>query len=141
MTPKQIRLIRQSFSLMSPDADAVARTFYHRLFQLDPALRKLFPESLEEQGRKLMEMIGIAVGLLDRTSELVPALQSLGRSHAGNSVPDEHYESVGTALLWSFEQELGPAFTPDVREAWTDLCVIVSNTMREAATPQLAAEP
>jgi nitric oxide dioxygenase len=49
MTPKQIRLINQSFALMSPEADAVARIFYNRLFQLDPALRKMFPESLENR--------------------------------------------------------------------------------------------
>jgi hemoglobin-like flavoprotein len=141
MTPKQIRLIRQSFSLMSPDADAVARTFYHRLFQLDPPLRKMFPEGLEEQGRKLMQMIGGAVGLLGRNDELLPALQALGRRHAGYGVQDENYETVGTALLWTFEQALGPAFTPDVREAWTELYVIVSTTMREAVTPQLVGEP
>src|SRR6516164_6261926 len=139
MTPKQIRLINQSFALMSPEADAIPRIFYNRLFQLDPALRKMFPESLEEQGRKLMQMIGTAIGLLGRADQLIPALEALGRRHAGYGVRDEHYETVGTALLWTVEQELGPAFTPDVREAWTQLYVIVATTMREAATPQLAA--
>jgi hemoglobin-like flavoprotein len=139
MTPKQIRLIRQSFELMRPEADAVARTFYNRLFQLAPALRKMFPESLEEQGRKLMQMIGTAIELLGRADQLTPAWQALGRRHAGYGAEDEDYEIVGTALLLTFEQELGPAFTPDVREAWTQLYVILATTMRGAATPQLAA--
>ena len=86
-----------------------------------------------------MQMIGTAIGLLGRADQLIPALEVLGRRHAGYGVQDEHYETVGTALLWTFEQELGPAFTPDVREAWTQLYVIVATTMREAATPQLAA--
>ena len=86
-----------------------------------------------------MQMIGTAIGLLGRADQLIPALEALGRRHAGYGVQDEHYETVGTALLWTVEQELGPAFTPDVREAWTQLYVIVATTMREAATPQLAA--
>jgi len=32
-------------------------------------------------------------------------------------VRDEHYASVGAALLWTFEQVLGFDFTADVREA------------------------
>ena len=80
-----------------------------------------------------MQMIGTAIGLLGRADQLVPALEALGRRHAGYGVQDEHYETVGTALLWTFEQELGPAFTPEVREAWTQLYIIVATTMREAA--------
>jgi hemoglobin-like flavoprotein len=133
MTTKQIELIRQSFALVAPISETAAALFYERLFQLDPALRPLFPPSLVEQGRKLMQMLGAAVGLLERPGSLIPALESLGRRHAGYGVRDEHYGTVGEALLWTLAQGLGPAFTPEVRAAWTALYEVVATTMQRAA--------
>jgi len=133
MTSHQIKLIRESFALVAPAADAVAAAFYARLFELDPSLRSLFPASLAEQGRKLMQILGAAVGMLDRPQALVPALESLGRRHAGYGVRDEHYETVGAALLWTLEQGLGARFTAEVRDAWVTLYQTVASTMQAAA--------
>src|SRR5688572_21864832 len=107
MTPQQIERVRQSFALVAPIADIAATLFYRRLFELDPALRPMFPPSLDEQGRKLMQMIGAAVGQLDRPKVLVPVLENLGRRHVGYGVEDRHYDTVGAALLWTLEQGLG----------------------------------
>jgi hemoglobin-like flavoprotein len=54
MTSDQIHLIRQTFALVAPHADAAASAFYKRLFELDPSLRPLFRPDLTEQGHKLM---------------------------------------------------------------------------------------
>ena len=85
------------------------------------------------QGEQLMKMIGQAVGLLDKPQTLIPVLQSLGRRHADYGVRDEHYDTVGTALLSTLEQGTGVAFTPEVRGAWIDVYGVVSKTMKEAA--------
>jgi hypothetical protein len=51
-----------------------AGLFYDRLFQLDPALRHLFTSAdMREQGRKLTQMITVAVRGLDRW--LIPAIR------------------------------------------------------------------
>jgi hemoglobin-like flavoprotein len=63
----------------------------------------------------------------------VPAIQALGRRHKGYGVTETNYATVGQALLWTLEQGLGEAFTPDVREAWTVTFVLVSGTMKTAA--------
>src|SRR5262249_596505 len=104
-------------------------TFYSRLFELNPTLRPLFKGHLEEQGRKLMEVLGLVVRGLDRTEALLPALTLLGRRHEGYGVKEQDYETVGAALLWTLEQGLGPSFTPEVREAWTALYRFVAGTM------------
>ena len=133
MTEHQIQLIRQSFALVAPISDTAAALFYQRLFDLDPALRPMFPASLVGQGRKLMQMLGSAVGLLDKPEALVPTLESLGRRDVNYGVRDEHYATVGNALLWTLEQGLGPAFTPEVRGAWVTLYDVVATTMQRAA--------
>jgi hemoglobin-like flavoprotein len=140
MTNEQKHLIRQSFDLVAPMADSVAAVFYRRLFELDPSLRAMFPPALVEQGRKLMQMLGAAVGMLDRPQQLIAVLQSLGKRHAGYGVRDEHYDTVGEALLWTLERGLGPVFTSEVKAAWASLYEVVATTMKNAANTQPAED-
>jgi hemoglobin-like flavoprotein len=140
MTNEQKHLIRQSFDLVAPMADSVAAVFYRRLFELDPSLRAMFPPALVEQGRKLMQMLGAAVGMLDRPQQLIAVLLSLGKRHAGYGVRDEHYDTVGEALLWTLERGLGPVFTSEVKAAWVSLCEVVATTMKNAANTQPAED-
>jgi hemoglobin-like flavoprotein len=88
----------------------------------------------EEHGRKVLGMMTLVVNGLTRPGELMPAVQGLGRRHAGYGVEDQHYDTVGAALLWTLEQGLGESFTPAVREAWTAAYTVLANTMKETAT-------
>ena len=50
---------------------------------------------------------------------ILPAVEDSGKRHVGCGVVDEHYDAIGTSLLWTLGQGLGDAFTPDVKEALT----------------------
>jgi hemoglobin-like flavoprotein len=133
MTPVQIEAVKESWSKVVPIADQAAVLFYQRLFTLDPSLRALFKPDMTEQRKLLMTMLGTAVGGLDRFDRIVPAVQALGQRHKGYGVTEANFATVGQALLWTLEQGLGDAFTPDVREAWTAAFGLVSGTMKDAA--------
>ncbi len=133
MTPEAQALVRNSFAKVVPIAPQAAAMFYARLFELDPGLKPLFKGDMNEQGRKLMAMIGTAVASLDKLEAIVPAVQDLGRRHAGYGVPASSYDTVGAALLWTLGQGLGDGFTPDVQAAWTEAYTILATTMKDAA--------
>ena len=133
MTPQQKVLVQNSFEQVLPIADVAAELFYGRLFELDPSLRPLFRGDMKEQGRALMSMIKVAVAGLNNLEKIVPAVQSLGRRHAAYGVTDAHYDTVAAALLWTLEQGLGEAFTPEVKGAWVEVYTILAMTMKEAA--------
>jgi hemoglobin-like flavoprotein len=133
MTPEQQTLVRESFARVAPIAPAAAAMFYERLFVLDPSLRSLFKDDMEEQGRKLMLMIGTAVANLHQIGNIVPAVRDLGRRHAGYGVKDAHYDTVATALLWTLEQGLGPNFTQATRDAWAEAYGVLAGEMKAAA--------
>lgn len=139
MTSTQKRLVQDTFATIAPIADDAAVLFYRRLFELDPSLQRMFRGDMTEQRKRLMQMIAVAVKGLDRLDQLVPAVQDLGRRHAGYGVEDRHYETVGAALIWTLEKGLGDAFTPEVREAWTKVYGILATTMKEAARNALVA--
>jgi hemoglobin-like flavoprotein len=133
MTPAQIALVQSSFRLVEPILDAAAGMFYDRLFELDPSLRHLFHTSREDQSRKLAQALAIVVKSLDRPEQIQGAVESLGRRHAAYGVRDDHYTTVGEALLWTLSAGLGDAFSRDVREAWAAAYAWIACTMRCAA--------
>jgi hemoglobin-like flavoprotein len=133
MNPESQRLVRESFAKVAPIAPAAAAMFYDRLFVLDPTLRPLFKGDMAEQGRKLMSMIGAAVANLGRLDVIVPTVRELGRRHAGYGVQQSHYDTVGTALVWTLEQGLGSDFTQATRQAWVEAYTILAETMQQSA--------
>jgi hemoglobin-like flavoprotein len=137
MTPTDIDRIRTSWAAVEPIADAAAGLFYGRLFELDPAIERLFRRTdMPAQRKVLMQTLTVVVKSLDKLEQIVPAVQALGRRHAGYGVREEHYATVGAALLWTLEQGLGDAFTSDVRDAWADAYGILASVMIEAARPE-----
>lgn len=132
MTPEQIALVQGTWAKVVPIKETAADLFYGKLFELDPNLRPLFKGDIREQGRKLMTMITLAVKGLDDLPALVPAVKDLGKRHAGYGVTAAHYGTVATALLWTLEKGLGDAFTPPVKDAWTQTYTVLANTMQSA---------
>jgi len=139
ISPEQIALVQETFKAVLSIKDAAADLFYSRLFEDDPSLEALFPTDLTEQKQKLMSTLAVAVGGLNKLEDIVPVLQDLGVRHAAYGVKPEHYDTVGGALLWTLEQGLGEAFTPEVKAAWTEAYMIMAETMKEAAA-EVAAE-
>ena len=133
MTREELHLVQASWAQVRPISAQAAEMFYRRLFEVAPELRSLFKGDMRQQGQRLMDMIDTAVKELERWDHLVPALQALGRRHAGYGVKDADYDAVATALLWTLEQGLGEAFTDEVRGAWIGTYVALTDTMKKAA--------
>lgn len=134
MTPRQIQLLRDSFALVAPRATLAGALFYDKLFERDPSVSALFDTDMAAQSRRLFEMVGDALALLDHPDELDAVLQVLGARHAAYGVRDDHYDTVGAALLDTLEASLGEAFTPQARDAWAGLYAHISRLMRRGAS-------
>jgi nitric oxide dioxygenase len=134
MTPEQKAILKDTWRQVVPIADAATGLFYERLFEIDPATRRLFrPERMAEQRRKLAQALSTVVHGLDDLGAILPAIEELGRRHAGYGVTDAHYQSVRAALLRTLEQGLGPAWTEQPAAAWAEAYGLVSGAMRRAA--------
>src|SRR5256885_2683311 len=130
LTMAQKTLVQNTFATITPIADDAAALFYRRLFELDPSLERMFRGDMKEQRKKLMQMLTAAVKGLDRLDQLVPVVEDLGRRHATYGVMDAHYDTVGSALLWTLEMGLGRAFTGEVKDAWATVYGLLATTMK-----------
>lgn len=129
----QVKLVQDSFAKVAPIAPTAAQIFYTKLFEMDPSLKAMFKGDMEEQGKKLMTMIGTAVNGLTNLEAIVPAVQDLGKRHVGYNVTPEHYDTVGGALLYTLGKGLGDDFTDETKEAWTVVYGLLATTMKDAA--------
>ena len=133
MRPETEQVVRDSWAKFEPVAVESAAFFYAKLFELDPEAERLFATTdMVAQGHKVMRMFAEIVHNLDRPETLVAEVADLGRRHVGYGVQDHQYDSVGVALLWTLERGLGPAFTDEVRNAWTEAYLLLSTVARRA---------
>jgi nitric oxide dioxygenase len=129
MTSDQIELIQQSFTKVAPISVKAAALFYGRLFEIAPKVKPLFRADMAEQGRKLMATLTVVVNGLGNLETILPTASVLAKRHVGYGVKASHYAPVGAALLWTLEQGLGPAWTPELAAAWTAAYTTLSGFM------------
>ncbi len=135
-------LIVGTYRLIAPVWETVADLFFGRLFEEQPHYRRLFPEDITGQKRKLMAMLAFVTKSLDWTEEqwkedvapqrdLFLVVLALGRRHhALYKIPDDAYGPFERALIWALENGLGEGFTPELKRAWTKLYRILATSMR-----------
>jgi nitric oxide dioxygenase len=135
MTPHQRQLVRNSFDAVRDMSAPVALLFYGRLFELDPAARRLFHIDLAVQARKIIDMLATVIESLDRFESIRPQLAELGHQHVGYGVRPEQYDTVSAALIWAIGQALGADFDSATRDAWrlalADVCAAMQDGARE----------
>lgn len=139
MNPENIRLVQDSFAQVAPIADQAAELFYGRLFEVAPQVKPLFKGDMRKQGAMLMQTIGLAVKSLNDLSTIEPALRKMGQRHVGYGAQPAHYAVVGDCLLWTLQQRLGEAFTPEVKAAWAETYQTLADVMIEEYQASAAA--
>jgi NAD(P)H-flavin reductase len=133
--------LRDSFALVGKSGDEVPRYFYSYLFLIAPEVRPMFPVSMGTQRDRLVAALGRIVADVDDPDRLVPYVQQLGRDHRKFQVVAQHYDAVGQALLATLGYFLGEAWTPELRQGWTEAYGLVARTMFEAADADGLSNP
>ncbi len=81
-----------------------------------------------------MDMLAIAISLLDRPAELAGELEQLGAAHVQYGTRPEHYSAVRAALLEMLAEVNGNSFSPQARDAWNKLYDFIEAAMLRGAS-------
>jgi methyl-accepting chemotaxis protein len=133
------KLLQASLELVADRADELIASFYDRLFTEYPAVRPMFPATMDLQREKLLGAIVALVTNYEDPEALRPTLEALGAKHDGWGVQPEHYAAVGGCLLATLREFAGDAFTPEVEGAWTRAYTFAAGTMMQGAAMGAAA--
>jgi hemoglobin-like flavoprotein len=133
MNETQMALVKTTWkTLGSVDPALLGDVFYSKLFIDNPSLRSMFPKSLDEQYQKLMDMLSVLVARLERLDELKQDISKLAMRHVSYGVRPAHYKMAGAALLWTLQQGLGRDWNDEVKEAWQQFYLLISEIMINA---------
>lgn len=126
--------LKDNFAQVAGHGLEVADYFYADLFQRNPSYRSLFPASMAQQHRLLLEALAQIVSWVENTAELVPYLQRLGREHRGFGVTADHFPQVGTSLVATLRYFSGPSWDDDLEKDWLAAYGLVADVMVQAGT-------
>jgi hemoglobin-like flavoprotein len=76
-----------------------------------------------------MATLAAVIASAERGDNLVPTLQKLGAKHYRYGAKPEHYPLVGSVLLETFYEYLGPNFTIEMQDAWNQAYELISEQM------------
>lgn len=139
MTPKQKMLLQLSYAQLGSASEEVAERFHQRLLGLDTALSRT---DLKREGRKLLQLLGLAVRSLDEPERVTEAARSLGSQYAAQGLTGAHFDTMGEALLWTLEQTVGEGgLDRDERTAWIQTYRTLTGWMKEGAQQERPAAP
>lgn len=131
----EIALIKKSWiDVKKIKPEILGDVFYTKLFYDNPELRKMFPQEMEEQNKKLIDMLNVIIERLENLNELKGEIIAVAKRHVDYGVKTEHYNMVGTALLWTLQKALGKDWTEELRTAWINCYNVLSGTMITAAS-------
>ena len=133
ITSRQVELVETSAETIDPLLEGFAAAFYARLFTEHPGLRPMFTADPGSQAKKLAAELRRIVSALRDPDRFTRQVRTLGERHRAYGVVPAHYEAVGAVLIATFVDVLGPAFTPELQEAWTVAYGAVAALMIEAS--------
>ncbi len=123
-------LIEETFQMLAPHADALARKFYRELFKRYPAVKPLFGKtSMAEQRKKLVAALNVVVNHIRKPRQLQKILKELGARHEQYGAEPAHYGAVAETLLDVMKEFAGPAWTQEVNDSWSAALNMVATTM------------
>jgi hemoglobin-like flavoprotein len=134
MTEEQIAIVKKTWKIFRDiNPTLVGDVFYSKLFVEEPHFKQLFHTPRPEQSKKLIEMINVIIGRLDRLNELTEDIKQLAVRHVDYGVKPSYYRPVGVALLWTLQQGLGSDWNKETEMAWEACYKTLSDTMINAA--------
>lgn len=119
-------MIREGFAAVDERA---VMTFYDNLFEAAPAVRSMFPETMEGQAKKLWSALDLVVRNLDQPANLQEPLQRLGERHAAIGATPVQYALVADVMIQTLAEAFGDRWSAEQANAWQSALTLVANTM------------
>ncbi|KAL6872102.1 flavohemoglobin [Trichoderma novae-zelandiae] len=121
LTADQIAIIKSTVPIIRDYGTIVTTTFYANMLAAHPELKNYFSLRNQQTGAQqaaLADSVLAAATHIDNLAVIAGAVERIAQKHASLFIQPEHYPIVGKYLIGAFEQILGDAFTPDIKEAW-----------------------
>lgn len=153
-TEKQKKIVIRNWKMLSNDLSGRGSKIFLRIFEMNPAVKKLFPcghlegEALlkdphfKGHASRFMQAVGAVIDNIDNYEEaLAPLLLGLGRQHIHfKGFQPDYWNSFESAILHVWREELASKFNTDAREAWHKVFQFILTKLNEGYQQALDEE-
>lgn len=133
MDQRAVALVRSNFRAVSETSHGpvhFTNYFYAHLFGENPALRGLFPASMDGQRDRLVQAVGFVVGNLHQPDRVLEFLSQLALDHRKYGVESGHYAAAGRAIHAAMRDYTPQAFWTDaIDTAWGEVSALIAAAM------------
>jgi nitric oxide dioxygenase len=118
---QQTRLIRGTIPALTDHGERITTIFYRNMLRDHPELNDYFNTVNQANGRQPRALTAVILSYannINHITELIPKMERMCHKHCSLGIKPEHYGIVEKYLIAAFAEVLGPAMTPQAREAW-----------------------
>lgn len=116
MDSRQVQRLQRDVAALRQQPAEAATCFFDRLALFDPALAGLFPARRAAREALLLQMLAALCVSVSGGADGA----TLGLRHAAFGVREEHYDTLGTALLVMLHERLGDTAYAASRDLWAE---------------------
>ena len=95
----EMKLIQRDWEALAGKRMQFTHGFYERLFERHPQYRHLFPEAMDSQMEKMVEMFSSVTRFADHTDLVRPYLTSVGYTHRRLGIHAQDVENFKQAFV------------------------------------------
>jgi hemoglobin-like flavoprotein len=133
VTDAAIERIRASIQVLEPDLTAVSDTFYDRLFEVAPDVRRLFAPDMTRQRGHFEAALALLLRNIGMLDVLGPSLMALGAEHVGYGTKTEHYDVARDCLIYAIRFHAGDGWSDQLEQDWREAIEAVMRPMLRGA--------
>ena len=136
-----IESLEATCSALMPYGEALAESFYRKLFKRYPEVEPLFDGvEIKEQEQKFLATLKLVVENIRRPEKLANELNQLGERHQSYGVLAAHYDAAAEVLLETIGEYAGGLWTDKVRRTWVAALMKIKEAMVGAYETALPTE-
>ncbi|KAH7145661.1 globin-like protein [Dactylonectria estremocensis] len=121
LTQAQIAIVKATVPILKEHGKTITTTFYRNMIRENPSLKNYFSlraQHTGEQPAALARSVLAYAQHIDDLPKLQHAVERIAQKHVSLFIEPAQYDIVGKYLVAAFGEILGPALTPDIKEAW-----------------------
>lgn len=130
LSQKTIDIVKSTVPVLKEKGVEITTVFYKNMLEENPEIKDMFDAGKQKDGsqaRALAMTVLAAAENIDNLAILMPAVQSIAKTHINVKVTKEHYPVVGRYLLGAIKEVLGEVATDDIVNAWAEAYGVIAD--------------
>lgn len=114
------QVIEELWDSLAGERVQLINSFYGKLFDRHPQYRQMFPEQMDHQKDKMVEMLSAVARFSDHIDLIRPYMKRIAEVHRSLGLHPRDLRNFQTVLIETLEEQSGPRWRPEHGDAFME---------------------